>query len=309
MRWAALAGLAVLTACAPAAPPAPAPKTYDLYLLAGQSNMEGYGLAADLPRRLRGQVDGAYIYTLAAPADGEPLTESAAWRPLAPGFGTAYADGPAFGPELAFGRALAEAGRPVAIVKYARGGTGLVTGTSGYGSWDLADGPRPNQRDHALATLRAAMADRDVDGDGQPDRLVPAGIVWMQGEADAHDDAAAAAAYDANLAALMATFRQAIGRENLPVIIGRIVDSRRPNGEKVMSHAATVQAAQGAYADSDPCAALVTVLPAAATLADGWHYDADDQVALGEGFAAAATALRAACPPNPASSGEKGNIR
>lgn len=274
---------------------------YRLYLLAGQSNMEGYGDVAKLATDERGPVADAFIYHPTSIPDDESTTLDAAWTPLAPGFGSAYppegvTEGQ-FGPELGFGRALAEDG-PVALVKYARGGTSLMHGASGYGSWDpdYDAGEGINQFDHAAAALKAAMSISDIDSDGAPDRLVPSGIIWMQGEADAYENAVAAANYEKNIDRLVTRLRVIMGADDLPVVIGRIVDSRPPDGPSVMTYAAEVQDAQARFAASDPCVVLVTVLPASAELVDGWHYGAADQLALGHAFAEALDQFGSACP-------------
>jgi hypothetical protein len=274
--------------------------TYRLYLLAGQSNMEGYGDVGELAEGERGPVPGAVIYHPASAPDDDAFTPRASWQPLAPGFGSAYPpDGVTegqFGPELGLGRALAETG-PVALVKYARGGTALMHGVSGYGSWDpdYREGEGTNQFDHAVAALKAAMRAPDVDGDGTTDRLVPSGIVWMQGEADAYDNPDAAAKYQANLEQVVFGFRTVMGADNMPVVIGRIVDSRPPGGAPVMTYAAEVQEAQARFAAADPCVTLVTVLPTSAELSDGWHYGARNQLELGRAFAKALEELSGSC--------------
>ena len=91
-----------------------------------------------------------------------------------------------------------------AIIKYAVGGTGLHLKT-GYGNWspDFREGDGNNQYDFALNTFRNALSVSDIDGDGEADTLIPAGIIWMQGEADAHASAACANAYFNNLTRLM----------------------------------------------------------------------------------------------------------
>jgi len=34
-----------------------------------------------------------------------------------------------------------------------------------------------------LKALQQAKADEDIDGDGEPDKLIPTGIAWIQGKA------------------------------------------------------------------------------------------------------------------------------
>jgi hypothetical protein len=236
-------------------------------------------------------------------ADGETGGGAGLWAPLRPGHGTGFrTDGGnnalsnRFGPELSFGQRLSEIapGERIAIIKYARGGTALTHGVSGYGSWDpdYAIGNGLNQFDHALAAIHGAMRIADIDGDGVNDRLVPSGIIWMQGEADAYDNAAAAARYDRDLARLMGLLRAAMHRDDLPVVIGRIVDSGATPESRVMAFAPQVQEAQARYVAADACAALVTVTEDFAFLPDGWHYMSGDYLRLGDAFAEAVAAIQ-----------------
>lgn len=280
---------------------------YRLYFLGGQSNMEGYGHVAELPAEMSGAVDGARIFTGRVGEDGKAGGGVGAWAPLEPGHGTGYAtDGTSqvlsarFGPELPFGRAMRvlQPGARVALVKYSRGGTSLMEGASGYGNWepDSELGEGVNQYDHALATLRNALAVRDIDGDGEDDSLVPAGIVWMQGEADAYDDPVAARAYRANLKRMMDLLRAALRTDDLPVVIGRITDSGRDADGLLMDYSPVVQRAQAEYAAGDRCAALVDVGDGLGW-SDDWHYDTAGYLRLGQAFAEAMHRLQeVGCP-------------
>ena len=224
---------------------------------------------------------------------------------MTPGFGTGFrTDGKKnrlsdrFGPELLFGQTLSSrnADADIAIVKYALGGSGLSIGV-GYGNWhpDFAEGEGLNQYDNALKTLRGASAVGDIDGDGVADRLIPAGIVWMQGEADAFDSQAAADAYGANLARLMDLLRAAMRVDDLPVVIGKVTDSGMADDGSVMDYIGTVQQAQQAFVDADECAAYVTVTEEIGYLDDAWHYDSDGFVRLGTAFADAMMELERTC--------------
>ena len=75
-----------------------------------------------------------------------------------------------------------------------------------------------NQYDHFLATLRNALSARDIDGDGENDRLIPSGILWMQGESDAGFETAAKN-YANNLKRLMDLTRAALRTDDLPIAI------------------------------------------------------------------------------------------
>lgn len=278
---------------------------YDVYFLGGQSNMEGFGYVADLSAGLKETPDDVLIYHGRTVEDGGEDGGIGIWAPLAPGhgFGYDFVDGQnrltdRFGPEVAFGHATAAAGNPIALVKYTRGGTALVDGVSGYGSWDpdYSAGNGRNQLDNALTAIRSALKVRDVDGDGIADRLVPAGIVWMQGEADAFDSEEASRDYVANLTRVVAIFREALGYPDLPIVIGRIKDSGDTPETRVMKYSPEVRAAQAAFVAADRCAALVTVSDDFDFLPDGWHYTSKDYVTLGAAFAEAMIELKERCP-------------
>lgn len=279
--------------------------TYKVYYLGGQSNMDGYGFNSELPKGAMAKKQRAMIFTGQVALDNKRHGGAGVWQRLQPGFGTGFqSDGETntlsdrFGPELLFGQTMTAASGEtgIAIIKYALGGSGLADGV-GYGNWypDFNDGEGINQYDHALKTLRNAFAERDIDGDGKVDRLVPAGIVWMQGEADAFQSQDVADAYRGNLERMMNLLRAAMRVDDLPVVIGRITDSGMSEDGSMMDYIDTVQAAQRDYVESDTCAAYVTVTDGMAYLDDGWHYDSDGYVRMGTAFAEAMIALEDAC--------------
>jgi len=285
-----------------------APTTYKLYYLGGQSNMEGFGYTSDLPEDLVAVSGDVMIFTGQMALDNKVHAGAGRWQPLQPGFGTGFTtDGKTnrlsdrFGPELLFGQTMARrsVGGKIAIIKYALGGSGLAQGV-GYGNWhpDFSEGAGLNQYDHALKTMRNAFAVADIDGDGAPDRLIPSGIVWMQGEADAFDGQAAADAYRANIERLMDLLRAALRVDDLPVVIGKITDSGMSEDGSVMDYIGTVQDAQRDFVDSDECATYVTVTDDLSYLDDGWHYDTDGFVRLGVAFAEAMSTLEQTCAPD-----------
>lgn len=290
-----------LTACATQAPV----NDYKLYYLGGQSNMEGFGYSAELPDGLDAAVPQVMIFTGRMALDDDPAGGGGLWAPLKPGFGTGFVtDGTAntlsdrFGPELFFGRTMAESypDARIAIIKYALGGSGLALGV-GYGSWhpDYEEGEGINQYDHALTAIRTALSHADIDGDGTPDRLIPSGIVWMQGEADAYDSQEAADAYLANIKRLMDLLRAALRVDDLPLAIGRITDSGMADDGKVMDYIETVQDAQRKFVESDSCAAYVTVTDDIAHSDDAWHYDTAGFIRLGTAFAEEMQRLEKTC--------------
>ncbi len=278
---------------------------YHLYFLGGQSNMEGFGFNEELPPASTAPSDRVMIFAGQMALDNETHGGVGTWRPLTPGFGTGFRTNgeenmlsDRFGPELLFGQTLAaiDTDANIAIVKYALGGSGLAIGV-GYGNWhpDFADGQGINQYDHALKTLRGASAVADIDGDGVADRLIPSGIVWMQGEADAFHSQAAADAYLGNLTRLMGLLRAAMRVDDLPVVIGKITDSGMAEDGSVMDYIGTVQDAQQAFVEADECAAYVTVTEDVGYLDDAWHYDSDGFIRMGAAFAEAMTELEEVC--------------
>ncbi|MEM6785160.1 MAG: sialate O-acetylesterase, partial [Bacteroidota bacterium] len=160
---------------------------------------------------------------------------------------------------------------------------------------DYTDEGGINQYDHALTTLRNALSVADIDGDGTLDRLVPAGVVWMQGEADAYDSQAAADDYRANIERLMDLLRAALRVDDLPVVVGKVTDSGMADDGTVMDFIGTVQAAQQDIVASDPCASFVTATDSLGYLDDGWHYDTEGFVRMGVAFAEAMSALEQEC--------------
>lgn len=282
---------------------------YRLYFLGGQSNMVGYGKVEELPADLRREVDRVMIFEGRAAFDGDRRGGIGMWTPLAPGHGYGVkADGrnlhlsDLFGPELSFGRALSSdlPDTRIALVKYALGGSGLAPGV-GLGGWHPTEknGHRRNQFDHAMKTLRNALADKDIDGDGVRDVLIPAGIIWMHGESDADKNIETAEAYEENLAVLVQSLRAALNDENLPVVIGKITDSGMGDDGAVMKYTAGVQHAQAAYAASDACALLVDVTENLG-YRDDRHYDTEGYLRLGEAFAEVVLSLESTCSQNPA---------
>ncbi len=168
-----------------------APRILKVYLQGGQSNADGRAPTNGLPAALLApQPDVAYYYYIngaAANGDGTLGTLTTLRPGGSQGVGVT---GPAFGPELTFGRALANDfavtnGVPtnavmVAIIKYARGGTSLVTNWAAGGTsatnGDGGDYVKFQQVVTAgLAKLAAAYPGT---------RLELSGMIWVQGETD-----------------------------------------------------------------------------------------------------------------------------
>lgn len=154
-----------------------------LFVLAGQSNMCGHGVSADLPPEYVGQ-----------PAHVTYLDTSGG------GMSRKIGGKSKFGPEVALAHELAEAwpGRDIWIVKYCRGGTEIVEWTEGG--------------------LFAEIKDA-VDEAGIPAGATYGGFVWMQGEKDARLYGTASV-YRNRLTQLLAKVRRLL--PEVPFIVGEI---------------------------------------------------------------------------------------
>ncbi len=277
-------------------------KTYRVYFLGGQSNMDGYGDTKDLSADLKQPIPGVMIFHANSSPDGVPVDGRGIWSQLKPGHGAGFkSDGVAnvysnrFGAELTFAKTLKELApnENIALIKISRGGTSIAIEAAGsYGCWDpdyekgTGKGQGINQYDHFLAGMKRALQTSDIDQDGEADTLVPAGIAWMQGESDAMYTEEIARQYEANLKRLMDLIRATMYYDDLPVVIGRISDSGKNPDEKVWKHGEIVRAGQAAFVKKDKRAALITTTDEYG-YSDPWHYDSAGYLDLGRNFAQA----------------------
>lgn len=273
---------------------------FDLYYLGGQSNMEGFGTNSELDDSWKRPIEGAWIYQATALPDRQPATGKGKWAPVQPGHGTGFAsDGQTnqlsnrFGVELSFAKAIRERrpGRKMAIIKYARNGSSIDARAAGnWGCWEpdfqAPTGPNRelNQYDQFLATVNQALAVDDIDGDGTRDRLVPAGIVWMQGESDGVYSLEIAKAYGQNLKRLMDLIRAAFRTDDLPVAIGRISDAKRGTATLTWKFGDEVREQQKWFVEHDRAARLV-IDTDLYKYSDMAHYDSAGYIDLGRRFA------------------------
>lgn len=276
-------------------------KTYKVYFLGGQSNMDGYGYVRDLPSDLNNPIEDVMIFHGNTSPDGAEVDGRGMWTQLRPGHGVGFkANGKTntysnrFGLELTFAKHLKELEPdiPIALVKYSRGGTSIdIDAAAQFGCWD-PDYDKENginQYDHFLACMRAALSTKDIDGDGEEDTLIPAGILWMQGESDAHV-AEIAQKYESHLKRLMDLIRASLWTDDVPVVIGRISDSGKDDDGKVWNSGEVVRQAQTDFVTKDVAAALVTSTDNYG-YSDKWHYNSAGYIDLGKQFAEKVHAL------------------
>ncbi len=306
MRIAAILIGLCLSACSnQPSEPVDGGKTYHVYFLGGQSNMEGYGLVSDLSGELADRHEDIPIFMGNMQPDGKSSGGRGFWAPLEPGFARNFTSTgkrnkltDSFGPEITFALEMQKLypDQNIALIKYTRGGSSLAYDAPNYGTWTPAhaEKKRPNQYDFALRTIKTALSTADIDGDEKRDILIPAGLVWMQGEADAINEGPALV-YEDNLREMMTLLKEALQEPSMPVVIGKITDSGMDEDGLVMDHIALVQAAQARFVASETCAAYVTEIDEYEHSEDAWHYKSDGYLRMGRAFAKAMSDLSQQC--------------
>lgn len=270
-------------------------KKYKVFYLGGQSNMDGFGYVNQLPKELNKPVDGVYIFHGNSTRDSFELGGQGVWEVLKPGHGTGHSStfeknnlSDRFGIEITFAIEMKKRfpNENIAIIKYSRGGTSIHIDAAGpFGCWDpdFTTGSGNNQYDHFLATLNNAFSVKDIDKDGEADELIPAGILWMQGESDANTPEIANL-YFTNLKRLVDLMRAALLTDDLPVVIGRISDSGNDPDGKVWDYGNIVRWQQAKFVNQDGNAALITTTDNY-SYSDKWHYDTNGYIDFGKQFA------------------------
>lgn len=245
-----------------------------VFILAGQSNMEGHGMVAADPNRNGGRGSLEFLAKDAATAKRfAPLADASGhWRtrddvwisyldrqgPLTVGFGARQDE--TIGPELGVGWVLGDAlDEPVLLVKCAWGGKSLAVdfrppsaGKLPYslgekGDAALAADPAILGKSYreTLALTRAALAriqDLVPGSDGRP---VLAGFGWHQGWNDRISDRFNAE-YESNLAHFIRDMRRDLGAPALPFVIA---ETGMNGPEETHPRALSLMKAQAAVAD------------------------------------------------------------
>lgn len=267
-----------------------------LFVLAGQSNMAGYGHNKDLPKTLDTTFDDVWIFQ-GNTADDEALDGGLGkWEALRPGHGVGFSSNgkvnehsDKFGVELSFAKKMKKhyPNRKIAIIKYAKPGSSidsLAKRTWGHWEPDYQGTNGINQYDHFLNTLKNAIGSSDLDNDGKMDVLIPSGIIWFQGTSDSFISEEVAKKYGNNLKRLMDLFRAALHFNDLPIVLGKVSDSGDDPDGKVWEYLELVQHGQEQLVRKDE---YVTIVRSTRKLnySDPWHYDSEGYIKLGELFA------------------------
>lgn len=260
---------------------------YEVFLLAGQSNMDGRGAKKDLVGDLAkwAQPQPGVLINFRAGGLHRPLTLSHGFKPLQPGYsgtpGTKPGGLPSatFGPEVSMGATLAEGlpGKKVALIKCAEGGTSL--------SKDWAPGEKGKLYEQFIAFVGQVLKELQAKGDTYTLR----GMAWHQGESDA---SLPAGKYQALLTDFIRHVRADLKVQDMPFVIGEVYD----NG-----HRDVVREAQKSASTAVPHAAFAAA-QGLKTSDQGTHFDAASQIELGKRFAQAMLPLLTA-----AKSGNSGN--
>ena len=212
-----------------------------VFILAGQSNMEGQGVA-DLEGKDYNEGRGTLAFLLKDPVkgprfkhlrseDGEWAVRDDVWvrykpedgpvkaGPLGLGF-TPYGGKHHFGPELQFGWVMGDALRnQVLLIKTAWGGKSLYQDFRPPSSGGRV-GPYYLKM---IEEVREALANLAHDFPGYDGRGYElAGFVWYHGWNDGCDPQRAVPEYEANLVNLIKDVRKELKAPRLPVVVGEL---------------------------------------------------------------------------------------
>jgi len=220
------------------------PTEVEIYLLIGQSNMEGVGRVSKLTD---GQKNVPNVQMFHSASVGKKATENK-WSPLCPAGWKGTASG-GFGLEMSFAKALntAHPTKQFALIKHAVGGTNLHT------QWAPGTSPddvknQGNQFKTFIATANKAIEQLEKDNK----KPIIKGILWQQGEADSKLQKDADK-YGENLAHFIKRNREQFKQyavdqkpENICFILGQVIPdyTKGSNAHKAYPARESVRAAQ-----------------------------------------------------------------
>lgn len=250
--------------------PPPDTNHFDVYLVGGQSNMDGRGNNSDLTgnKSFWNQPQSNVWIYYANPVNQQPTnpTYNTGWQTLQPGFSVPPSFSGAlpssrFGPELSFAKAITDANpnRRVALIKVTQGGTSLSS------DWKPSTGYM-----YATLTNMAGIALQHLTS--AANTYTVRGMIWHQGESDS--SGSALANYETNMTQFIAAIRRDLGIANLPFVVGEVATNKVEE-----LRAAQLRLSENipwvGFASAD---ALVTV--------DGTHFNSDGVLLIGQRFAA-----------------------
>jgi hypothetical protein len=250
---AALAGLLAAAAGVDAAEAVPsAGGELPVFVLAGQSNMVGAGQVAELPGELSAPHKDA-LFTRFWGTEFKPLEPAKL--------------GKSFGPEVTFGSEMAKGlKRPVGMIKMAYGGTSIEQ------HWN----PTVYDKEKHVGELYKRLVDYVKGIQAKQKNVKVAGMIWMQGEADAKYHSKTVEQYRDKLEALIDGCRKEFGVPDMPFVCGR-VNCAGQYIKQVREAQETVRRKNYAWIDCDQLEKNK----------DNLHYSTKGQLELGRSFARA----------------------
>jgi len=228
-----------------------------LFILGGQSNMDGCGLSEELPE-----------------AYSTPPKNSMTWDNKKNQWVSLGTDSFAerrrfqFGPEIAFTAVLAKKfpDRTIAIVKTSGGGTKL------WKHW------LPDQPMYSRFLKNMENAIENLKAKGTPFEIC--GMLWMQGESDA-EFLDWANAYEDNLKVLFEDVRLQTEKKDLPIVMGRISIGLLRKTPWNFDFTTVVQEAQENVSNQDKNVFIINT-DKLKTLKDNTHFNTEAQIWLGK---------------------------
>ena len=215
-----------------------AQQTFDVYIVAGQSNTDGRGDVSDLTTAQLASLENDTIISFLNPGSERERANPTSnpndldvgtngFAPLVPGGFSV--DGtsarmltPTFGPELAFGAFIAEAtgtDNQIAIIKVSRGGTNLRNDWRVNPTVDSGpDEPEGFLYRALLEEVTTRLAELEADGS----TAIVRGVVWHQGESDSNNGVNQ---YVERYIEFVNSFRMEFGAD-IPFVLGELSRDR-----------------------------------------------------------------------------------
>jgi len=248
----------------------------DLWVLAGQSNMEGVGDLIDV------ETPHPLVHSFQSREKWAPAEEPLHWLAESPRpihhtvWGLSMPETPAprdtgrlkgSGLGLTFAKTLAEAtGVPIGLIPSAHGGTSMQ-------QWE------PSRKSMGGDSLYGATLLRVQANAGKV-----AGILWYQGESDANP--ADALVYEQRMTALVQAFRTDLGQPHLPFLLVQLGGFVTPADAATVDSWNSVRESQRTLPSLLPASAVVSAIDCG--LDDLIHIDTDGLKTLGRRLAAVA---------------------
>ncbi|MEZ6121770.1 MAG: sialate O-acetylesterase [Planctomycetaceae bacterium] len=267
----------------------------DVYLLSGQSNMQGSGRVDDLDASFRKPVENTFYWN------------GTTFELFHPGKTKLSGRDGNFGPEIGFVESLRDAKQtqPIYIIKFYRSGQPLDAGWNG-GQW-IGDPPGPhratfypgttqddpNRGRHYQDWMRMCEAAMEVlrGGGHMP---VVRGVLWMQGEQDSKNEVSAGR-YAASLRDLRRRVSDDLKIDLVPWVFGQVLP-HEPALDR-FTHRPQIREQMWRLDERSNCDEATDGMRMVSTdhlplLDDTVHYASAGQIELGRRFASAMAAMQ-----------------